>query len=94
MASARSTYSGPPVSAPKRSRARAATELADGNAPSRMSLGRVMSSSASLPVVNRPPCTGSQNSASMASAAVRASATQRASPVASPSRVKASTMAA
>ncbi len=48
-------------SAPSRARDRAATALAEGVAPSKTSLVRTMSSSASWPVVKKPPPSSSWN---------------------------------
>ena len=77
-----------------RSRPTAAIELAEGVALSKRSFWRTTSASPSSAVVNRPPSPGSQKWSSSVSAMSIASSIQRASPVASPRRVKASSSAA
>ncbi len=83
-----------PVSAARRYSAIAAIELADGVALSAMSFWRTTSASASSAVVYSPPFSGSQNQSSIVSAVRTASSIHRACPVASASRVNASTRAA
>ena len=77
-------------SALARSSAWTAIELVAGSAPSRYSLGRTMSFSASSPVVKNPPAPSSQNSSSSSRLTRWARARQSAFPVSSDSRVHAS----